>query len=104
MTDDMVWEDPPRERAGRGAATVDHPATAAALRGRPGVWGVVAEYPNQNTSSSIAWHIRTAKNIKAYAPAGSFEAMARSVDQIEDGQRVRHHRVYARFVGQADDE
>lgn len=101
MSDDMVWEDPPKERAGRGAATVDHAKVAAALRARPGVWGVVAEYPNQNTSSSIAWHIKGARNIKAYSPAGSFEAMARSVDTIEDGVRVRHYRVYARYMGEA---
>lgn len=101
MTDDIVWENPPRDRPGRGAGGVNHRKVAAQLRSKPGVWGVVGEYSNGNTSSSIAWHIKRAANLPAYEPAGSFEAMARSVDTIKDGERVRHFRVYARWMGDA---
>lgn len=99
MSDDIIWENPPRDRPGRGATNVDHTKAAALLRSKPGAWGVVGEYSNGQTSATIAWLIRRGDSLKAYAPKGDFQAMARSVDTIEDGQRVRHFRVYARYVG-----
>lgn len=99
MSDDMIWENPPRDRPGRGAGSVDHAKAAALLRSRPGRWGVVGEYANGQTSATIAWLIRRGERLLAYAPKGDFQAMARSVDTIENGERVRHFRVYARYVG-----
>lgn len=100
---DIIWENPPRERLGRGAGGVNHAKAAAQLRSRPGVWGIVGEYAAGNTAASIACLIKKGDSLKAYAPAGAYEAMARSVDTIEDGHRVRHFRVYGRYVGGSDE-
>ncbi|WP_413800117.1 hypothetical protein [Streptomyces iranensis] len=74
-----------------------HHAIAAALKERPGEWAVVQRSVSAAGAGSTAQAIRTAK-LAAYAPAGSFEAVSRTVKgENGDGE----HRIYARFVGGA---
>lgn len=76
----------------------DHVLTSAALRARPGVWLVVADYRSPNSAESISHSIRYGRPIGGkhkgapYAPAGAFEAR---LELIEDGTRV-----LARYVGE----
>jgi hypothetical protein len=67
-----------------------HEQIARKLIKRPDEWARVAVYTNRATMSSIAQGIKKA-TIKAYAPAGSFEAVGRTVDG--------KHGVWARYVG-----
>ena len=70
-----------------------HVRIARELRAHPNVWGVVQRPTSIARASAAAQAIRSAK-LPAYAPAGSFEAVARTVDV---GRRVEH-RVYARYI------
>jgi len=81
---DITFTDPPA--ATRGKLWGRHQQIAEALRERPGDWALVMEGVNGSNSHSI----RTAR-IKAYAPAGAYEATAR-----KNGDR---HDIYARYVG-----
>jgi hypothetical protein len=65
---------------------------AAELRENPGQWGRVAAYTTRRVSTHMAYLVRSAR-IKAYAPAGAFEAEGRT----ESGE----HRLYVRYVGEA---
>lgn len=87
---ELLFEEPPA-RADRHK----HHEAADELRKRPGEWAVVATYHAMATAHSVAQAIKKAR-LGAYAPAGAFEAKARTVD----GQR----RVYARFVGATADD
>ncbi|MDT3395569.1 hypothetical protein RKE29_02705 [Streptomyces sp. B1866] len=71
-----------------------HDRNAQDLKARPGEWGVVQRTETNSRAASAAQAIRTAK-LAAYAPAGSFEAVARTVTEAG----VAEHRVYARYVG-----
>ncbi|MFF0744191.1 hypothetical protein ACFYVL_27710 [Streptomyces sp. NPDC004111] len=70
-----------------------HHRAATALRGRPEEWGVVLRSASPAAAASAAQSIRTAR-LAAYAPAGSFQAIARTIDEGKT-----EHRVYARYVG-----
>jgi hypothetical protein len=63
------------------------------LRTRPGVWALLGTYDNPPTARTSAYHIRAAVNPQnqPFAPAGTFEAEARSL--------CGESRVYVRFVG-----
>jgi hypothetical protein len=71
-----------------------HTEAAKELKERPGEWAIVGVYAHSGSSSAVARQLR-AGLIPAYAPAGTFEAMARTID----GEA----RVYARFVGEPDE-
>jgi hypothetical protein len=79
---------PPRERSTK------HARIARELKENPNVWGVVQRPASTTRAASAAQAIRTGK-LAAYAPAGTFEAVARTVDT---GDGIEH-RVYARYVG-----
>ncbi|QKW51703.1 hypothetical protein [Streptomyces buecherae] len=79
---------PPEQR------NTKHTCIADQLREHPKVWGVVAKPTSMARAASAAQAIRVAR-LTAYAPAGSFEAVARTV--AEHG--VVEYRVYARYVG-----
>ncbi|MET9690160.1 hypothetical protein ABZY81_17060 [Streptomyces sp. NPDC006514] len=79
---------PPEQR------NTKHARIARELRGRPQVWGVVRRPASLDSAASAARAIRDAR-LPAYAPAGSFEAVARSVTE----GTVTEYRVYARYVG-----
>jgi len=72
-----------------------HARIARELRAHPRVWGVVRRPDTLPRAASAAQAIRDAR-LPAYAPAGSFEAVARTVTE---GGRTEH-RVYARYVGE----
>lgn len=95
---DIEFEDPP---AGRDKSDrLKHEAVAAKLRERPRSWAVVARKANSRQAANAAYSIGHAANLKAYEPAGSFEAMARAVDvRAQDGSRTREYRVLARYLG-----
>lgn len=84
----MKFETPPRERGDSKWVK-----EAIELRERPGEWAVLHTSKSAQLSAAAARTIRVAK-VKAWQPAGSFEAIARTVDG--------EHRVYARYVGNGD--
>ncbi|TFV32278.1 hypothetical protein E4K10_18100 [Streptomyces sp. T1317-0309] len=67
-----------------------HEGNAEQLRNHPEQWAPVGTYNTAGTAASMASIIRTGV-LKAYRPAGHFEAASRTVDG--------HHRVYARYIG-----
>jgi hypothetical protein len=79
---------PPKQR------NTKHARIAGELRAHPGVWGVVRKPGTLTRAASAAQAIRDAR-LTAYEPAGSFEAVARTV--VEGS--VEEFRVYARYVG-----
>lgn len=90
----VIWEDPPaRERSGRGPQDVNHGKVAESLKANPHTWGRVGKYSSANSSASVASHIRRGL-LTAYAPAGLFLAVARTVDG--------EHRVYAMYIGEEE--
>lgn len=66
---------------------------ADALRARPGEWALLGKYSTPGTMRQEAYRIRRALDPKdqPFAPAGSFEADARSM--------LGEYRVYVRYVG-----
>jgi hypothetical protein len=74
----------------RAAAMARNAADAAALRERPDEWAHVTTKPSHASAVSFAHQIRNGITA-AYRPAGSYEAMKRTVES--------EHRVYARYVG-----
>lgn len=66
---------------------------AQELRKHPGAWAVVLEVPVAKASraANVAHNIRRA-GMHAFRPAGSFEAVSRSDEDMTT--------VYARYVGQ----
>lgn len=87
---DLKWQDPPPNAAGRPSLT-DWRAVAAALRERPGEWALVVE----GVSISTATNIKKARLV-AFAPAGSFEAVARN-----GSNKTKRADIYARYVGES---
>jgi hypothetical protein len=73
-----------------------HARIARELRAHPRVWGVVRKPGSLTRAASAAQAIRDAR-LPAYGPAGSFEAVARTVTEAG----VDEYRVYARYVGGA---
>ncbi|MFF7837621.1 hypothetical protein ACFZC6_02110 [Streptomyces ossamyceticus] len=68
-------------------------AFAEALRSKPGEWALLGKYSTPGTMRQEAYAVRQALDPKdqPFAPAGSFEAEARSV--------CGEFRVYVRYVG-----
>ena len=83
----VKFQDPPKTTGGRGSRG-KHLEIASELRGRPGEWALVME----GVAGSSPTMIRTGA-IRAYTPAGAFDATAR---KRPDGK----FDVYARFVGE----
>lgn len=90
----MKWETPPDAPNRR-----DTPKRIAeALRSKPGTWARVREYPTasptsmENSGAQQFAYIINSGNTPAFQPAGSFEAVARRVDDNTAG-------VWARYVG-----
>lgn len=89
----LIFEEPPPRSVVASTPRLDygaHLGVAAALRLRPGEWARVGAYMSPETSASVAYAIKSAVT-RAYLPAGSFEAVARTVEG--------ENRVYARYVG-----
>lgn len=96
---DIEFEDPPGRLR---TAQLPHSIIAAQLREKSGQWAIVARRSAGPSARGMAYQISHATPLKAYAPAGAFEAMSRTVDvRQDDGTRVKEFRVYARFVGEA---
>jgi hypothetical protein len=66
---------------------------ADALRARPGQWALLGKHATSGTGRQSAYEIRNAIEPKdqPFAPAGSFEAEARTM--------LGEHRVYVRYAG-----
>lgn len=95
---DIEFEDPPKGRD--KSDRLSHVKIAAQLRERPQSWAVVARLGNARQAANAAYAIGHAAPLRAYEPAGSFEAMARAVDvRAQDGSRTREYRVLARYLG-----
>lgn len=84
------WEDPPAAAPGRSGdhrKVIAHELIAIQLRARPGKWAVIVEgYPHASVASLI-----TRGKVRAYAPAGTYEAVARTVGGAQH--------IYARYIG-----
>lgn len=86
----LRWEEPPPTRLRRDRIERDHDAIALALRERPGEWAAIA---TGSVQTGLVTQIRTGF-VAAYRPAGSFEAVRRTVD----GRPT----VYARYLGEPE--
>ena len=91
---EIVWEGPPASARGGRHAKYEHLWIAEALRGRPGDWALILE----DVPATIAHQIKRGI-LKAYRPAGSFEARTVSVD-VSKGRAAK---IYARYVGASGD-
>lgn len=83
-----------------GSRSKSHQGVAARLKEQAqieeqkNVWAKVHTAKTRSSADSIAHQIRSGRN-KAYTPAGTFEASARSIDN--------EFHVYARYVGTGSD-
>jgi hypothetical protein len=84
----LRFEQPPA-RSVRSPKKTKHEHIAQSLVKHATEWACIGTYSTVQSANSIAYQIRNGK-IQAYAPAGSYEATARS-----DGKKV-----WARYVGQ----
>ena len=73
---------------------VNHVEAAAKLRAQPDTWLPIGSYWNRDSAQVITRLVRIGGRLRAYGPAGSFEA--RYERDNENGWTV-----YARFVGGA---
>jgi hypothetical protein len=80
---------PPKQR------NTKHARIASSLRQHPNEWGVVRTPSTSVRAASAAQAIRSAR-LPAYEPAGSYEAVSRTVVRTNGDVE---HRVYARYVG-----
>lgn len=87
---EIRFDGPPPAAKGGTARATRHSETAEILRARAAEWAVIDVSDRASVTHSMASAIRTAR-LRAYAPAGSFEAVSRKVDG--------EFRVYARYVG-----
>lgn len=78
-------------RPGMGTARTLHSLVAAQLRLRPQEWACIDTRSSTTSAANTAHSVRTAK-IRSYAPAGAFEAHARTV--------AGRHEVWVRYVGE----
>lgn len=69
--------------------SANHQVAARITRMQPGLWTQIGVYPTPSSAGSISRHISRA-SLRAYAPAGSFEAYYAMVDH--------GHAVWARYV------
>lgn len=91
---EVTWSKPPPAANGgksQREGAERHRELARQLKDSPGEWAHVATKRTSRLAGSHAHDIRRA-TLAAYRPAGSFEAVARTVDG--------EHRVYARYVGE----
>ncbi|MFJ7902397.1 hypothetical protein ACIQ6V_18205 [Streptomyces sp. NPDC096198] len=71
-----------------------HALLVAQLRAHPNQWAEIQEKATGARAAAAAQAIRSAQ-LASYAPAGSFQAIARTVVEND----VARHVVYARYVG-----
>ncbi|MFD8023702.1 hypothetical protein ACFV6G_25170 [Streptomyces lavendulae] len=65
--------------------------TARALRERPGDWAHISDHDQKSQAANLAYRIRQGK-LRAFRPAGAFEATSRTTDGTSGA-------VWARYVG-----
>ncbi|MGP3685714.1 hypothetical protein ACTVZO_13530 [Streptomyces sp. IBSNAI002] len=65
--------------------------TARALRERPGDWAHISDHDLKTQAANLAYRIRQGK-IRAFRPAGAFEATSRKTGESSGA-------VWARYVG-----
>ncbi|WP_045746418.1 hypothetical protein [Actinoplanes rectilineatus] len=87
------WENPPPSKvtvpAGRQPGS-QYDDIASLLRDEPGRWAVIHEYKEKARATSASTTVKQAQ-VLCFAPAGSFEAVVRSINGVSV--------VYARFLG-----
>jgi hypothetical protein len=83
-------EAPPPAVRGIGADSDAWKDEAEELRSHKGQWAILKTYPKGPKAGALAQSVKAGK-LAAFRPAGSFEAVARTVDN--EGH------VYARYVG-----
>lgn len=86
----IKWEDPPASKQRRGGKWAP---IADELKANPGKWALVAE--DIKHAGTLLAGIKNGK-IKAFEPAGAFEATSRSTTDNKTGSRTFN--VYARYL------
>lgn len=94
---------PEQTRADSGGAAVSEEwlAVAELLAANVGQWAKIAETEKYPQASALSHRINTAAS-KAFAPAASYEAVARKAAPV-NGNDEPSGAVYARYVGEAVD-
>jgi hypothetical protein len=91
LSNRIVFEEPPARTSRVSTTKTKNEKIAAKLRKHPGRWARIGSSDKRGSISSTAHQINSAK-LHAYAPAGSFEAVLRTVG--------KEHRLYARYIGE----
>jgi hypothetical protein len=102
VASETVWEAPPAvERPNSGAApSPELMAKAALLRENEGKWAIIGYAEKLPQSSALAHRINKGIS-RAFAPAGTFEAVSRPVSGVKDEEGNEYGgAVYARYVGE----
>jgi hypothetical protein len=90
--EEMTWQEPPKAvRYKRNS--IDWASISDALKENPNEWAVVAH----NVNPSVVTHIRKGR-LKAFAPAGAFEASGQGRNENGYTQDL-----YVRFVGTVEE-
>ena len=90
---EIRFETPPDDLRSHARPRGWHAETAKRLRRRPAEWAVIDARDTAQKAGGMAYAIRAAQ-LRAYEPAGAFQAVARKVEG--------EYRIYARFVGEGD--
>lgn len=77
---------PTLRRGSETRASVEWTEAAGELRARPNEWGIVKRHMTRSAASAMAHAVKTGR-IKAFKPAGAFEAFVQGLD------------TWVRFVG-----
>lgn len=85
----VTWQDPPPGPS-RGAGK-NHVTISQELKANPGAWANIGSYSTVSAAYGAASRIRTGACV-AYRPAGSFEAVSRTMNNT--------YCVFARYVGE----
>lgn len=91
QNDRLSWEDPPQVEA---YIRTDYERIARKLKARKGEWAKIQQHDSATTAATAAHLVRAARS-RFFAPAGAFEAKARTVGG--------EHWVYARYVGEGEE-
>jgi superfamily II DNA or RNA helicase len=91
--DEIVFENPPASRQGRGSG-IDWQPIADQLRQRPGEWARVKRAIAGSYTSQISHGL-----LVSFAPAGTFEATWRKLEDATADRRYPIGDLYVRYVG-----
>lgn len=100
--EDTTWRNPPERKGGRRSGPFSYQDEAALLRGHPGEWKIIREFPQQqaNTARSLSMNIRTGR-LRAFQPATEWDSRS-ATERNEKGEPVVN--VYAIYLPPPGDD